>query len=120
MSTGIRYDTGMMDAIAMWVLYGLHPGSCTSAIIEGDFELAYRCAHPHIKADGVEEFDRMCQFLREQIPDQYLVGVKNHKGVSETGFTETDEIEYLLGGRYRVLFHYLEQHGFKCIPEKLD
>ena len=44
----------MMGSVRHYVVYGLSPGSCTSAILRGDLDYAIACAHPSLKNDTTE------------------------------------------------------------------
>ena len=45
----LRIDTNIKEAIDVWISHGLEPGSCTRLMLEGDFDEAYKHAHPLIK-----------------------------------------------------------------------
>lgn len=50
----------MDSAVELYFKYGINPGSCTAAILAGNYELAYAKAHPHIK----EHFEDLYNNLR--------------------------------------------------------
>ena len=45
----LKVDTNITDAIDALIKYGCQPGSCTTLLLEGKYDEAYRHAHPHIK-----------------------------------------------------------------------
>jgi len=42
-------DENIVDAIDIWIKYRIYPGSCTFLLLKGDYEEAYKHAHPLIK-----------------------------------------------------------------------
>ena len=58
-------DTSMLSAVELFFKYGIQPGSCTSCILNSDYEGAYSRAHPHIKP----EFENIYKTIHEIIPE---------------------------------------------------
>ncbi len=48
MST-FNIDPSIKEAVELWVDHGLNPGSCTELLLRGDYDRAFKYAHPHIK-----------------------------------------------------------------------
>jgi len=45
----LRIDENIKDAINSWMLHGLQPGSCTTLLLRGNYDEAFKHAHPLIK-----------------------------------------------------------------------
>ena len=45
----LNVDQHIIEAVQAWIDHGLEPGSCTRLLLEGDYEEAYKHAHPLIK-----------------------------------------------------------------------
>lgn len=45
----LRIDKNIKEAIDLWISHGINPGSCTTLLLEGDYDEAYKHAHPLIK-----------------------------------------------------------------------
>ncbi len=45
----LRVDQSIIEAIDLWMKYGLDPGSCTRLLLEGNYPEALKHAHPLIK-----------------------------------------------------------------------
>ncbi len=46
---GLRIDQNIVDAINLWIHYGILPGSCSELLLKGDYDEAFLHAHPLIK-----------------------------------------------------------------------
>lgn len=49
MPLNLRVDENIKQAIDMWIEHGMSPGSCTTLLLKGDYEEAFKHAHPLIK-----------------------------------------------------------------------
>jgi len=47
--TAYRVDQNIVEAIEVWIKYGIKPGSCTTLLLEGNYDEALLHAHPLIK-----------------------------------------------------------------------
>lgn len=45
----LKVDTSIVEAVRAWLTYALQPGSCTELLLRGDYDEAYKHAHPLIK-----------------------------------------------------------------------
>jgi len=45
----LRVDESIREAVDMWLKHGIKPGSCTEFLLRGDYERAFKHAHPFIK-----------------------------------------------------------------------
>jgi len=45
----LRVDQNIKEAVAVWIEYGINPGSCTKLLLEGKYDEAFLHAHPLIK-----------------------------------------------------------------------
>ena len=46
-------DQSMIDAFKLYFLWGIGPGSCSTCLLQGDYEAAYARAHPMIKDNEI-------------------------------------------------------------------
>jgi len=46
----MNVDDSIIGAVNLWVSHGIKPGSCTELLLRGDYEKAYKHAHPMIKS----------------------------------------------------------------------
>jgi hypothetical protein len=60
-------EINMESAVELYFKYGIHPGSCTSAILAADYEEAYMRAHPHIKDRFEELYNNMRLFCTNAV-----------------------------------------------------
>jgi len=77
-----RIDSGIIDAIENFIMYGLPPGSCAALLLQHEFILAHRHAHHLIKVD--EEWLSHVNYVKDVVPD-FVKGDNFHNW---TGFTE--------------------------------
>jgi len=60
-------DQNIIDAIEVWITHGLNPGSCTELLLRGEYEKAFKHAHPLIHdhwqdhIDYVERLPKECR-----------------------------------------------------------
>ena len=58
----MNIDENIIGAINNWISHGLIPGSCTELLLRGDYEEAFKHAHPLIKPhwkDHIEYIERL-------------------------------------------------------------
>jgi len=44
-----QIDINIKEAIDVWIEYGIDPGSCTRLLLKGEYNEAFKHAHPLIK-----------------------------------------------------------------------
>ena len=42
-------DLNIVEAVEIWIMYGIDPGSCARLMLEGNYKKAYKNAHVLIK-----------------------------------------------------------------------
>lgn len=81
----------LIDSFAMWIVLGLKPGSFSTACMYQDRDLAYRCAHPHLKQhqSGQDIVANTLNFVANHFPrtlleDQELMrNWHTHRGLQD-------------------------------------
>lgn len=83
-------DTNMVDAVRNWFIHGLNPGSCTAAILNGNFKRAEQSAHVLLKTNDKFTFQEYYDNLRSIVPpclldqDEKFSGLLNMKASLRT------------------------------------
>lgn len=65
-------DENQAHAVRLWVEYGFSPGSCTTCIINDDFDGALLRAHPILKNGYKYTFRELYDNVRSMIPPSLL------------------------------------------------
>ena len=104
-----KIDKSMLSAVEMYFKYGIHPGSCTSYIINDDYNGAYIRAHPHLKRTDElfkEIYDTVLMLVPPNIRD--MDEWNGYKNASEA---EKFELLLLDNKMHRIWISELEQKG---------
>ncbi len=123
-------DLGVMEALARYLAYGLDPGSFGKALLRGDTEEAYRCAHPLLHREEDQELGgrelvdiipTMLLFTESAIPafargediDRWM----EHRGLS--GAPESIRAMAKLGIENYAIWNYVQNKHADAISGKM-
>jgi len=77
-------DENIKNSIDVWIDHGINPGSCTELLLRGDYDEAFKHAHPMIKPfweDHIEYVESMPEACRGENFDEWpgIAGWKTYK-----------------------------------------
>ena len=76
MNSNLRVDDNIIQAIELWAKYGLNPGSCTTLLLKGEYDEAFKHAHPLIKPYW-EDHIKYVESLQIEYRKENMVSWKN-------------------------------------------
>ena len=98
-NTGMHLvDNNIIDAVKLWFVFGISPGSCTTLLLRGDYEEANTHAHVSIKEDNIWESHI---FLMEHYIPPSCRGDNVDSWTGLLPYTDEDMTFYTLGGGVR-------------------
>jgi hypothetical protein len=71
----MNVDENIVAAIEVWITHGLKPGSCTELLLRGNYDEAFKHAHPLIKpywADHIAYVESMPEACRGENFDDWI------------------------------------------------
>ena len=80
-SEGNTYESNVTGALRNYYIYGISPGSFTTALIKDDYDEAFICAHTNIKTEKI--IRGLMAGMKTMIPPQCLG--KNYNRWMEQG-----------------------------------
>lgn len=93
---GYMVDDSIVSAVKLWIEHGIPPGSCTELLLRGDYDRAFKSAHPLIKPHWNDHI----LFIENCVPE-YCRGVNYDK--------------------WKGMEHYkINKKCFEMLGEKLD
>ena len=77
----LKVDENIISAIKVWINHGIKPGSCTELLLRGEYDEAFKHAHPLIKPfweDHIKYVEMLPEECRGEHFDTWPGMFKNH------------------------------------------